>query len=461
MIIVIAIAVLVGTVGWYFTRQLGTEQIISPVIVNSPQESSEASIPTESNEVLSSVGSSILENELEAVAEAVAKMQEKLINKPDLVVVYSTAAYDEEKILTELERLLPGTKIFGGNSGFGVITPGEYLWFPVAQRALAVMGIATPKITWGLGISSIEGISSREAAKEALLSAMKDSGKGEGVKPNLIIDNSTFWVQHEEALKGIADVVGADVPVYGAYSVDKGIVGDWRIFINGQVYQNGVALAAVYTDLKFASAREHGFEVTEKGGVATKVDKYRLYEIDGRPAAEVYNELIGGLLAKEVADPEHADLTKIRLTSGLNPLAKSIAVSGGEPFYVPALSVSIMPDKSMMLDVEVKEGDELRVLRGDWEILLNRLRTTPEKAMLDSGIKKEKIIFALNAYCCATHYVVPETERPKSPEIFQEAIGAAPYIGVCGCGIENYEPQIGNVYSSLGNGVLLFSSEEN
>ena len=454
IIIVIAIAIILVVAGvWYLVDRSSMQDILSPTT---------SFLDEQSGESLSSVGWSALANEEEAAREAVAMMLEKLTVNPDLVFIYCASDYKEEKIVAEIRRLLPGTKTFGGNSGYGVITPGGYFYYPGTSQSLGVLGVASPQITWGVG-SAVSAptneVSSREAAKQAVLAALKNAGKDMSEKPDLIINAPSFGTEHEEALKGIADAVGEEVPVFGFYAVDRAVAGDWRVFANDDVYHDGVAVTVVYTDLKIGFFREHGFEITEEGGTVTKAEKNILVEIDDRPAGDVYNELIGGLLENEMADPDSANLSKVRLTNALSPLAKVLRTPGREPFYVPAFLVRIQPDKSLVLDIAVEQGDELRVLRGDWEILLNRLRTTPEKAIDTFDIDKDKILFALNSYCCATHYVVPETERPKSYQILKEAVGDAPFIGTCACGIQNPEPLMGNVHASLGNGILMFSTE--
>lgn len=454
IIILLAAVVILGGAGiWYFTSRSSLKNILSPNI------SSPAETPKES---VSAMGWSVSANEEQAVGEAVAMMAATLKKNPDFAFVYCASAYNEEKVLAEANRLLPGTKIIGGNSGYGVLTPGGYFLFPETAQSLGILGVATEKITWGVGsapLTTITATSSKAAAKQAVLEAIKSAGKKETDKPDLVLDVSSFKVQHESVLQGIAQALGSEAPVFGAYAVDKGAAGDWRVFANDQVFHDGVAIAVVYTDLKIGFFREHGFETTEKGGVVTKVEGNNLVEIDGRPAAEVYNELIGGLLENEVKNPSDAGGSKVRMTGAINPLAKVLRIPGRDIFYVPILPVKFLADKSILTDSILAVGDELQLLRGDWEILLNRLRTTPEKAMAKFDMDKDKNLFALNSYCCATNYVVPATERPKESQILGDALGGIPFIGVFACGIQTPEPGIGNIYTSLGNGVLIFGEE--
>ena len=60
-----------------------------------------------------------------------------------------------------------------------------------------------------------------------------------------------------------------------------------------EVYERGICLAVLYTDLPLGWTFEAGFDVTEKhAGIATKVEGQALVEIDGRPALDVYNEWV-------------------------------------------------------------------------------------------------------------------------------------------------------------------------
>jgi len=450
IIAIVFIVLLVGGGAWYFFHRSHLPEIVAPTSV----------APTQQTESVAGAGWSTSTDETQAVQEAVNMMLGKMKKIPDFAFVFCASKYNEEKVLAELQRLLPQTKILGGNSGYGVTTPGGYFWYPLFSQSISILGIATDRIIWGVGIAPSEGLDSKATAKQALLSAIENAGKDVKEKPALVINMPTFDMTQEETLEAVGDLLGPDVPVFGAYAADQGIKGDWRIFTNERIYSHGVVMAVVYTDLKIGFYKEHGFEVTETGGTITKADGKKLIEINNRPAAEVYNELIGGLLTEEVKNPTTTSssyLTKVRVTSALNPLARVIKKPGQEPFYAPAMVVYILPDRSLQLDIAVQEGDELKILRGDWEILLNRMQTTAQKAMETFAIQKEKILFALDSFCCATNFAIPQSERPKEAQLLKQAIGGE-FVGICACGIQCFDPQRKtNTYSSLSNGILIFS----
>ncbi|MBU2509066.1 hypothetical protein KKE33_01625, partial [Patescibacteria group bacterium] len=66
-------------------------------------------------------GHSVKDTEIEAVAEAVS-MIKRGVSDPDYVLLFSTAGYDSETVLKEVNRLLPHSKIYGSTSMLSVIT---------------------------------------------------------------------------------------------------------------------------------------------------------------------------------------------------------------------------------------------------------------------------------------------------------------------------------------------------
>jgi hypothetical protein len=105
----------------------------------------------------------------------------------------------------------------------------------------------------------------------------------------------------------------------------------------------------------------------------------------------------------------------------------------------------------------MKDGDEIVLLHGDWDILLNRFRTTPAKALEEFKIKKGKALFALYTYCAGTMLAIPKEERPKMPLLVKEVIGDIPFIGTFTFGEQGFVPGIGNHHGNLVNSIILLT----
>lgn len=407
-------------------------------------------------EMLISVGYGWSDNndEMKAVEEAVSSVRTQLGGKsPDIAILFSTAGYDSNKVLSEVRRLLPDVQIYGGTSCLAVQTKEG---FHVGEKgSLALLAVATENITFGVGGASIDDFpTAREAGKAAIQAAMEAAGEKGASKPKLVL--MTGSVGHEEELlAGIEEVIGKDVPVLGGSAGDNYITGEWRQFANGDVYSNGISLCAIYTDLKVGWAYEAGYLRSENRGTITRAEGRIIYEIDNRPAAEVYNEWTGGAVVADKLATGGSVLSK----ATFYPLAKVIKNEEKEyTLSIHPLSINAS-DHSLEVFVNVEEGDEVLLMHGDWELLLNRALTTPTKALESESLSKEDVSFGVYTYCAGTMLAIPEDERPKMPVLVKTAIGDAPFIGTFTFGEQGHIPGVGNVHGNLVNSMIIFTEK--
>lgn len=399
-------------------------------------------------------GHSTNPDEGQAAQEAVSMMQENLNKSPDFVFVFSSIVYDESILINEIKNLLPASKIYGGTSSLGPMTTKGYLGSE--KQSVGIMGIARPEIIWGVGGADLDETPALQAGKEAISGALENAGQEQGQKPAIVFMTAAPG-KEEKIIQGIEQVIGDEVPIFGGSSGDNEIIGKWKQFANTQVYKNGVALAVAFTDLKVAYAYEAGYPVTEETGTVTRAEGRIIYEINERPAAQVYNEWTGGVFSEQIE--KGGKVWGILTEATLYPIAKVLQIPGKEPFHLAVHPLSIHPDLSLEVFADVKDGDEIALLHGNWEILLNRFKTTPEKAMKRFRIKKGGGIFALYTFCGGTLLAIPENERSKMPLLLKNTIGNTPFIGNFTFGEQGFIPDIGNQHGNLVNSIVIFTKQ--
>lgn len=396
-------------------------------------------------------GWSVSDSETKAVEEAISLVKMQLKNEsPEFVLLFSTVGYDSEKLLSEVGRLLPDVQIYGGTSCLGVLSKDGF--HAGEKGSLALLGISSEHITFGVsGVSIGDFTSAREAGKAAIKSAI-DKAVGEGL-PKIVLMTAAPG-EEEEILAGIEEVIGKDVPVFGGSAADNDITGKWKQFANDQVYSNGISLAAIYTDLKIGWAVEAGYLRTENRGLVTRAGGRIIYEIDGQPAAEVYNDWTGGMVAEEL---ETGGTVLNKAT--FYPIAKVLEKEGkGYTVSIHPLSISAS-DHSLTVFANVEEGDEVLLMHGDWELLLNRCLTTPSKALESEGLSEEDVSFAIYDYCAGTMLAVPEEERPKMPVLIKTIIRDVPFIGTFSFGEQGHIRGVGNYHNNLVNWMVVFTEK--
>lgn len=403
-------------------------------------------------------GWSTKENERAAMKKAVSMAKKQLKGvMPEYILLFSTVGYDSKRVIQEVRRSFgERIKIHGGTSSGAVFTLGGY--HGGKSDSLALLAVASPRMTFGVGGASLGEVSSaREAGRKAILEAIENARKKRKDKPKLILMTAAPG-KEEEILRGIEEVIGKRVPIFGGSAGDDDNSGKWEEFVNGRVYGNGVVLTAVYTDLKVGWAFESGYLRTERSGIATKVKGRIIYEIDRKPAARVYDNWIGGELS-EILKTEKEKLS-IEAKTVFYPLAKVVQGKSGEIYYISMHPVPYGPSQEFLeVHTNVEEGDEIFLTRGGWEILLNRARTTSLEATVKGRILPRDIAFGISFFCAGTMLAIPPEERPKIPLLVKDGLVGAPFIGTFTFGEQGFLPGVGNVHGNLVSGAVVFSNK--
>jgi hypothetical protein len=452
----IAAAVVGGALLFLLTAGAGEEFHLAPQPVRNepaqqPQIASIAEVGT---------GWSTNEDASKATKEAIdMALRGKNRKQPDIVIVFASSGSDVEAILSTTKLLLgKQTKIFGGTSdsravmtekGFLRISKRGYqLAETEGHRGLAIMTVACPGIVWGTAAAGQGDFGTpQEMAAAAAASAIRSAGRADSERPRILLLASTIGIE-EEVLEGIQEVVGPNTPVLG------GTVGGPVAAVFGQdkVYDKGISLAVIYTDLPVGWTFEGGFDVTDRHtGVVTKVEGQTIVEIDHRPALDVYDEWLGGeidRLYEEIAKPD-----VIRDLLILHPLYRRCTSPSGQDYFLfshPWPKDSQMKERSISTGTKIRVGERVWLSHGTWETLINRIGNLPRNAMIHGGLEVDsKPLFGIGFICGGVMGVIPEAEREKISILINYANQHAPFIANFTWGEQGHFPGIGNRHGNL------------
>ena len=241
--------------------------------------------------------------------------------------------------------------------------------------------------------------------------------------------------------------------MYKRQSGDNDLTGKWKQFANGNVYSNGISLTVIYTNLTVSTSYDAGYLITKNRGIITNATNRTIYEINNRPAAVVYNEWTGGI----ISDKLKTGGTILSETT-FYPLAKMLVGKNGEPYYLSIHPLSVnLPEKSLTVFANTRSGDEILLMHGNWELLLNRAQTTPHTALTAKNIPRDNVYFGIYTFCAGTLLAIPESERPKIPLLINNELGKIPFIGTFTFGEQGFVPGIGNMHGNLVNSIVIFS----
>lgn len=287
----------------------------------------------------------------EAAAEALVNSLDG--PAPKLVTLFASRDRDQGALNAALRARLPrGTRLVGATTNGEVDRDGLH-------QGTAVLGALSGDLEVGLGLGRDLTRDAIAAGADAFERACRDLG----VRPadldrrryvGLVMDDGTRFKKEElliGMLSGSPDVtlVGGGASVRGFDSTDHPLV-----HVDGEVVTDGVLLALFKTDAPFAAMRSHWYSPTGETLTVTRVDASctRALEIDGRPAAARYAELLG----------VGVDELEFGLPRGF--AVRPTAIKMGREHVVRA-PWKPLPDGSIVFANLLEEGTEMELMRLD------------------------------------------------------------------------------------------------
>ena len=212
--------------------------------------------------------------------------------------------------------------------------------------------------------------------------------------------------------------------VIGGSAADDDLSGKWRVFSSERVPgEDSVAVALLDWPGPVAAAYQGGAVVTSRRGVVTRVKGRVIQQINHRPAAEVYNEWLGGSLSQALASGGSvlADTT-------LTPLGVFRGVPGQLGNYVLVHPERITPDKSLTVFAEVAEGEEVIAMTSSKMGLIGRAGSLAARAIQEAQLTPAQVAGALLVYCAGCKLTIGD-QTGTMLQGFQEAV-RAPFASV-------------------------------
>jgi hypothetical protein len=338
---------------------------------------------------------------------------------PSWALLYAVEGFPVAALASQFRRQFPNSPLFGTTSFRGVFTPAGFL-------KGAAMLLATPAdgVTAVIAARSTGPDRAREAASSAAQELLAQLGDA---TPSLVMMHATPGFE-ENVIEGIGDALGSEVPVYGGSAADEELAGRWSIFANDQQLQEGFVLTAFCTSPAPGGARSgglhggflDGYLPTSKSGRVTRASGRTLYQIDGQPAAHVYNEWTGGAIAAELEQGGNV-LTK----TNLRPLARIIDTRGGLPRRLLSHPHEVLPDGAMSLFTGISAGDEVELMIGTTEPLIQRIDKVVERAL---PRRRPALRGGVLIYCGGCLAAL-EDRSTDIAQRFSSAVGGVPFIG--------------------------------
>lgn len=386
------------------------------------------------------------DRDVAVVASLYRQLTEKLGGTPDLLIVHCSIAYDVEQVIAMLHSCAPGVPLHGSTSCLGAMTEAGF--HSEDGRGLGLLGLTDQGGTYGVGAVEL-GTDPAGAAQKALYRALEQADCP-GETPAMIW--MTAAPGNEESLIGaLAEIVGDKVPIAGGSAADNSVSGEWSQFANGRVYNNAVVVTVMFPSGELFFTFHSGYEPTDMQGRVTAAHDRELLAIDGRPAAEVYDEWTAGLIGDALQNGGN-----ILSRTSFHPLGRIAGEVGGVPYYQLSHPNEVTADATLTLFSAIAPGDEVILMQGTEESLISRVGRVASSTLSTYTTSAEDIAGALIIYCAGCILSIQD-HRDEVVRGLREALPGIPFLGAFTFGEQGCFVGGENRHGNLMISVLLFS----
>ena len=250
------------------------------------------------------------------VAGSTAAEQALQGRSPVLVLVFCRHDYDLPALLAPLRaQLSPGALLVGCSTNGQFVVPGPRTQDVDAGVVVVALG--------GDGLEASAGV-----VRDVSASRREAGAAAAGVVKDLTLDHRVFLLladgltrEQHEIVRGSYSVLGASVPVVGGCSGDDITYVRTYQFMGTrdelEIVSDGVVGVALGSSGPIGIGVDHGWSKFGRPFLVTNSSGGRVYELDNRPALDVYLECLG--LDRHQA----ADVDLFRSTAFHHPLGLS------------------------------------------------------------------------------------------------------------------------------------------
>lgn len=341
----------------------------------------------------------------EAAAQALAGLSGQMAA---LVVVYATVSYDLPALLGSINRVTGEAPLIGATTA-GQFHEGKF------EPGSGVEVLAMTAGPYSFGVAAREGLAAgdpEDLGRRLAMAARAAAAPGPQTDAAVMLLSDGMAGHQQHLLNGIYEVTGAAIPVVGGTAGDDFAFSETFVFEGERVLRDAAAAVWIASERPLSVVAKHGYVAASLPMMVTQVDGLCVRRIDGRPALEVYRELLGD------------DGTALQ-PSAYVALAQEHPFGVIEPDGSHLIRVVRMSDNDsdLMTFAEIAPFSAINVMAGRVDDLLEATGPVVTEALAGRAAS------VLLMFSCAARREVLGSRVAEEAARFQAAAGSVPTFG--------------------------------
>jgi hypothetical protein len=347
------------------------------------------------------------------VAAALAKTVRDQVEAPALAVVFGSTAQPLEPLMAGLTRALPNTALIGAS------TTGEFTEKEEANGSASIFAVGgdfKAHVGIGLGLKA-----NTEQAIQDAISGLPKSVHGFAHRTAIMLIDGLAGVGEEAALLASMHL-GPDVPIAGAAAGDDWQVKRTYVAAGTKVATDAVVMMMIFSKEPLGVGVAHGHQPFAGGVAVTRAEGSVVFELDGRPAWDVWLEK-----TREEAKKDGIDVDAL---SGPGETLQFFArfeggISTGKEFKIRPPFMRL-PDGALAFACGIPQGTVLRLMRSSPERQLESARDAARRARARFGPRP---IAGAMVFDCACRKLLLKDDFFSAVKAVSDELGGAKVAG--------------------------------
>lgn len=311
-------------------------------------------------------------------------------------------AIHSEQILTGIQIAFPHANIVGCS------TSGEIQGTRLYDESLCITAITFESACIFCASANIKDYTDSKALARALVEQLPLNSLR-----HLFVISDGQLINGSALVDGLAQYLPEDVLITGGLAGDGTEFKETHVWHNQKIESGLVVVTGIYgKDIQIGHAHLGGWKTFGPERIITRSEDNLLYEIDGRPALELYKEYLGEFSAKL---PASALLFPIAITPN----------GSNEPIVRTILSID-ETQQTMRFAGDVPMGASCQLMRSNYENLIEGASGAAVQALASCADIKPELAILIS---CVGRRLVLGQRTEEELEVVAQEIDACPATG--------------------------------
>lgn len=353
---------------------------------------------------------------------------------PTFAVIHRTEHAAAAEAAAALAEALDGAAVIGATSCRGIMTHRGLFGF--GEPAVGLLAVRDPHGAFGSAAEPFASAEPEAAATAARRAAERALAAADRVGETPVVG----WVHatpgfEEAVLAGVAEIFGPTTPVTGGSAADEAVAGRWAVQAGAAQLSDGVAVAALFPSGRAAHSFQCGYAAAGPRGVVTKARRRVILEIDGAPAAHVYNGWTGGAIDAALAAPAGDGARNVLGVTTLTPLAVAVGAiktdgAPAQPYHRLIHPERVTDEGGVANFAHVAEGETIELMTGGMEPLIARGGLAARDALAAADLSVDAIAGGLSVFCGGCMLALGGDGVRAAQRRIATDLGERPFLGV-------------------------------